>query len=132
MRHRMVTGTGLGNPSAPLIDGKSTGSKKRDMLINECAKESHDLFFTKYGYCDAQSRTDEIRLGVEPAYQFDPLKVVSIQRVKEMSYLMTGKSFAAYGSGIRSTKKYYRDYKYNSKFKQLIDKWHPQLFPHEN
>lgn len=134
MRHRIAgaAATGLGNPSTAFMDGKSTGSKERDGLINKCAKEAYELFFkgTKLDYdlCDAQDGMDEVRVGIEPAYQFEKLKMVSIARVKNMSSITTGIAYGAWGSGIRSSRKYYKDCKTNSKFKRFIDAWHAKLY----
>lgn len=134
MRHRIAgaAATGLGNPSEALMDGKPTGNKKRDDLINQCAKSAYETFFkgTKLDYemCDAQARLDEVRVGIEPAYQFEKLKIISIANVKAMSSITTGIAFGPWGSGIRSKRTYYRDCKTNGKFKRFIDEWHSKLW----
>lgn len=137
MRRRLLEEhTGLGNPSNERMDGKSTGDKKRDALIGKCAKDAYKTFFkgTKldYEYCDAQARGNEIRVGIEPAYMYQRLKMISIQENKRASYIENGYSWEAYGSGIRSTRKYYVDYMRSAKFTRFIDKWHPLLFDTES
>ena len=128
MRHRIVTGTGLGNPAREMIDGRETKNKKLNALIKESCKEAHDLFFKKFGYCDAQHRHEEIKIGVEPAYQGEELKIIAINKEKHHSFFETGYAFGLYGSGIRATKKYFSDYKKKNKFVKFIEKWHPILF----
>lgn len=124
--------TGLGNPAPDLMDGQSTGSKQRDKLINRCAKECYMLFFAgtqmDYKGIDAQARGDEIRLGIEPAYFGDNLKMLVLAENKDLSYIITGHAFGYYGSGIRSTCRQYKDYKRSAKFTRFVDKWHSLLF----
>jgi hypothetical protein len=129
MRHRIGgQGTGLGNSAPEQLDGKSTGDKKMDRLINKAAKEAYELFFKSFGYCDAQFSENEVRLGVEPAYMYENLKIISIRRNKEYSKFTTGHAWGAYGSGIVSTDRYYSDYKYKCKFTKFVDKWHDVIF----
>ncbi len=121
--------TGLGGNAGPeLMDRQSTGDKKRDALINECSKDAHDQFFKSFGYCDAGADGDEVRIGVEPAYMHENLKMISINRVKERSSFVTGRAFGPWGTGMRSTERRYGDYKRQGKFVKFIDKWHPKLF----
>jgi hypothetical protein len=123
--------TGIGNSEPELMDGQTTGNSNYDELINECSKDCYETFFkgTKmdYGGVDAGVRDGKITIGIEPAYFGDDLKVVVIKPVKDWCYIATGHAFGYYGSGIRHTNRYYKDYKYNSKFKQFIDKWHEKL-----
>ncbi len=131
MRNRN-TATGLGNPNPELMDGQTTGNKKRDTLINECAKDAYEIFFkgTKLDYnsVDAQAREFEVRIGVEPTYMYESLKMIVIRDEIQNSYIITGYAWDAYGSGIRSTRKYYKEYKTNSKFVCFINRWHDKLF----
>lgn len=132
MRHRMGGVTGIGNPAPEVLDGKSTGSIQRDNLINQCAKDCYLTFFkgTKLDYdtCDAGVTADEVRLGIEPAYKDWPVKLIVIDEEKRLSYIETGIARGWYGSEWQSTKRYYQDYKYASKFKRFVDKWHPRLW----
>ena len=43
---------------------------------------------------------------------------------------ITGYSWDAWGSGIRSTAKLYSNYKNKSKFIKFVDKWHPKIYAH--
>jgi hypothetical protein len=131
MRHRIgdAASTGLGNPEPELVSGRSTGNPERDTLINAAAKECYEGFgFEKYGYCDAGEDGNEVRLGVEPAYQYQPLKLIIIAREKECSRFVTGRAWGAWGSDIASTTREYGDYTRRSKFVRFIDKWHPRLY----
>jgi len=126
--------TGLGGNAPTIMDGQSTGSEERDKLINAAAKECYELFFkgTKRDYdgIDAGESASmyAITLGIEPSYFGDPLKVIRIAADKKASNFETGIAKGYWGSGIRSTKRYYADYKRSSKFTRFIDKWHPLLW----
>lgn len=124
--------TGIGNPDPELMDGQSSGKKALDKLINQCAKDCYNTFFkdTKMDYdgVDAGAQVDAVRLGIEPAYFGDNLKMIEIREKKELSTYQTGHAFGYYGSGIRSRIRSYRQYKRRSKFVRFIDKWHPLLF----
>lgn len=132
MRRRIgiaaMTGLG-GNPAPSLMDGKLTPDPKLNRLIKKCAKEAHDLFFTSFGYCDAQYTPDEISLGIEPSYMYDPLKIITINKHKDMSLFVTGRAVGPWASAIISKQRGYGDYKCVSKFVRFIDKWHPIFFP---
>ena len=124
--------TGLGGNSSPeRMDGKSTGNKKRDALIGECSKDAYETFFksTKLDYdgVDAQARDFEVRIGIEPTYMYDSLKMIVVSKTKENSYIETGYAWGPWGSGLRSTRKYYGEYKSKGKVVRFIDKWHAKL-----
>lgn len=121
MYHRLVTGTGLGNPRRPLLDNK--GKVNRAF-----AREAIKLYFEKWEGFDFHVDKDEVTVGIEPSYQYDPLKIVSIHKDKSKSYIMTGQAFGGYGSGIRSAVKHYADYRYKCKFTKFVDKWHAKFF----
>lgn len=122
MRHRMgIAGmTGLGNPTPAMLNNEGKPDKK--ML-----KEAVGLFFSKWGYCDYFVHLNGTLIGIEPAYQYEHLKVIFIAEDKENCYIENGKAWGGYGSQIVRTRKYYRDYKYRSKFTKFIDKWHPEV-----
>lgn len=132
MRHRISSlVTGLGNPSPPLMDGGFSADSKLNAKVKEAAKEVFELFLKNgFNHCDAQIGEDQIRLGVEPAYQYQKLKMITVHQEKKWSSFSIGYAWEAYGSGLRSRKKYYKDYKFKSKFIRFIDKWHPIFFPH--
>src|ERR1700680_4556029 len=96
MRHRIedAAATGLGNPAPELVSGRSTGDPARDALINDAAKNCYEVFgFRQHGYCDAGEDGDEVRLGVEPAYQYDHLKLIVIAKEKDCSRFITGRAW---------------------------------------
>ena len=136
MRHRIgvLNSTGLGNPNAQLLDCKVTKNKIRNIIINECAEEAYKIFFkgTKldFEYCDAQASSNglEIKVGIEPTYMYEPLKIMIIHKKKENSEFMTGYAWGVYGSDIVSKTKYYSEYKTKGKFVKFVDKWHNKLF----
>lgn len=136
MRHRIgaLNLTGLGNPNTQLMDCKATRDKIKNRVINRCAKEAYKIFFkgTKldFEYCDAQANFDmsEIKIGIEPAYMYEDLKIIIIRKKKEHSEFITGRAWGVYGSDIASKNKYYSEYKNKSKFVNFIDEWHKKLF----
>lgn len=117
MRHRMASGTGLGNPSGEILNNSGTINK-------EMATEVIDLFFSKWGGIDYQIDDDGIKIGIEPTYQYEELKIIYIAKNKGNSYIQYGKAWGSYGSEIASTTRYYSDYKNKSKFIKFVDKWH--------
>lgn len=125
--------TGLGGGAPVLMDGQPTGNKERDALIKECARDAYKTFFKgtslDYDYCDAQARESEVRLGIEPTYMYQHLKMIVINEDKKASEFILGYAVGAWASAIRKTKKFYLKYKRTSKFTRFVDKWHPQLFP---
>lgn len=116
--------TGFGNPSPERLPNKGELTGTMKAMIEE-AMELYDVL--KYGV-DYKIRVDSFEFGREPSYQFDPLMIIGICKKKEDSYIETGKAFGAYGSGIRSRIKIYKEYKGRSKFVDFIDKWHGFLY----
>jgi len=122
--------TGLGGTSAPeVIPSARSGSKERDALIRECSKDAFVLFFESFGYCDAGVDGNEIRIGIEPAYQFEPLKVIVLTPDINECAFITGRAVGLWASAVISKIKMFCDYKNKSKFVRFIEKWHPILFP---
>ena len=82
--------------SRDLIDGKSTGDKKKDVLMRKMSKDCYFTFFkgTKmdFGICDAQLSGSEARFGVEPTYMYERLKMIVIDWEKKISYIENGHS----------------------------------------
>lgn len=122
MRHRIGGVNGFGNPDRPLLDNKG-------ILNAAFADDVLNGYFKKWEGFDYEITEDRISVGLEPAYAGEPLKIICICKRKEASYIRTGHAFGMYGSGIRSKYRFYEDYKYNSKFKKFVDKWHGRLFP---
>ena len=125
--------TGIGNSEPELMDGQSTGDSKLDAVINDCSKDCYETFFKgtemDYNGVDAGADVYGIRIGIEPAYFGDNLRLITFLQNKDRCSYETGHAFGYYGSGIRSKVRRYQDYKYNGKFKRFVDKWHPLLFP---
>lgn len=125
--------TGIGNSTPDLMDGQSTNDEELDGVINDCAKDCYESFFrgTEMDYqgVDAGASVFGIKFGVEPSYFGDNLKTVNFISNKDKCSIETGHAFGYYGSGIRSTERFYGEYKYSTKFTRFIDKWHSTLFP---
>lgn len=124
MRHRMVSGTGLGNPDPVLLDNKGT-------INSEFAEDAIVAYFSDEEGFDFQIHPNQISIGIEPTYQGDNLKIITIHRDKLLSSIETGRAWGPYGSGIAKTKRSYDEYKTKSKFIKFVDKWHPILFGSE-
>lgn len=122
MRHRIVHGTGFGNPDPEILDNHGPKPPK------DLAEKVIELYFKDTEGFDYAWGKNTLRIGIEPAYQFDPLKVITIHKTKKKSTITTGHAFGCYGSGIRSKTKTYSEYKYKSKFVKFIDEAHLRLF----
>lgn len=124
--------TGIGNPDPELINGQSSGDEKLDGVINECSKDCYETFFkgTQMDYDGIDAGVDGryIKIGIEPAYFGDNLKIIEFAPKKDNCYIQTGHAFGYYGSGVRSKVRYYHQYKTSTKFTRFIDKWHNKLF----
>lgn len=121
MRHRIVSVTGLGNPNPVILNNKG-------LIHKEFANDAIVNYFKEYNGFDFQTNEKYITIGIEPAYQYEKLKLISINKNKEESFIKTGKSWGPYGSDIVSNVKIYKNYKNKSKFVRFVDKWHPILF----
>ena len=121
MRHRMVSGTGMGNPDPVLLDNQGS-------LPEVFAQEALEQYFPKEEGFDFKMTDDLVNIGIEPAYQYEQLKIISINKNKEDSYIMYGKAWGPYGSGIVRRVRHYKEYKHKSKFIRFIDKWHKEIF----
>ena len=118
----------LGNPAPCLL----TNNEKLIGNLKEMVKDAVEQYFKRWNGCDYDISSDEIKIGIEPAYMYENLKIISINKEIGFSYIRTGYAFGGYGSGIRSRIKYYKEYKNNSKFKKFIDKWHKLIFKNNN
>ena len=126
MRHRIGIAeyTGLGGNNSPvLLDNQGKLNKIHKTILKQ--------FFKEYDHtgCDYGISDNEFKFGIEPTYFGDDLIIISINKDIEKSYIQTGHAFGYYGTGIRSKTKYYKDCKYNGKFKRNIDNWHKLLTP---
>ena len=125
MRYRICNlSTGLGNPSKELLNNEGILTPQLKAMLDEAI----ELYFKKWGGCDFSIKENYIDFGIEPAYMYQDLKIISINQRKGCSYIRTGRAFGGYGSGIRATTKVYADYKNDCKFTRFIDKWHSLIF----
>lgn len=126
MKHRIGGGmTGLGNNAEVHLSNTGKRNKPFEQAVL-------DAYFTKDGEVeggvDYESTKDYFTIGIEPSYQGDPLKIISIHRNKKDSYIARGQAFGYYGTGLRVTTKKYSDYRYEAKFVKFVNEWHEKLF----
>jgi hypothetical protein len=121
MRHRIVSGTGLGNPDPVILDNK--GEVPKDF-----ADEAIETYFKKWEGFDFAINKDFVMIGIEPSYQYDRMKLVQINRDKSKSFIQQGRAWGCYGSQITKSTKTYGEYKRKSKFVRFVDKWYDVLF----
>ncbi len=122
MRHRIVSGTfGIGNADPELLNNKGEINK-------EFADDAIAVYFSKEEGFDFQIEKDSISVGIEPAYQYDKLKIIHINKDKTKSFIQRGRAWGPYGTGIAKITREYGFYKRKSKFTEFVDKWHPVLF----
>lgn len=122
MRHRLVSGTGLGNPQEAELDNQGTMNK-------EYADEAIEVYFSKEEGFDFQINEEFVAIGIEPSYQYDLLKIISINKDKSKSYIQRGRAWGPYGSQVVKNTRTYGEYKAKGKFVKFVDKWHAILFP---
>lgn len=127
--------TGLGGGAKEKMSGQTSGDKQRDDLINACSQDFYKLFLEggkmDEGYCDAGFDNNEIRVGIEPTYQYQYLKMIVIPENIQDSYLVIGWAASAWASKILCNHYYYRDYVRYGKVKRFIKKWHTVFYPIE-
>lgn len=121
MRHRIVSGTGFGNPEPELLKNKGSLNKR-------FAKAALKEYFEYWDGFDYDISEDVVKIGIEPAYQYDKLRIIEINRDKAKSSIRYGKAFGPYGSRLVGRTKLYSEYKYKSKFVKFVDEWHERLF----
>lgn len=120
MKHRISTVLGS-NATRFDLDNKGRIEKTlADLAI--------EAYFEHWEGFDFKVTKNFVNIGIEPSYQSDPLRVVTIHRNKKKSSITEGRAFGYYGSGVRKKTRVYGDYKYNSKFVRFIDEAHRILF----
>lgn len=119
--------TGLGNPSPVALRNSGTPT---DAILS-AMKDAVEVFpvMRKSGGCDYDVYDNCVCFGIEPAYQYEDMEIVTIHRDKEQSSYERGVAWGAWGSNIARTKKIYANHKRRGKFVRFVDKWHPILFP---
>lgn len=132
MYHRLVTGTGLGNPSKCIMSNEWVkDNKQANRLIKQMLSEAVRNWFSEYDGLDfnIEMTKDYVKVlfGVEPSYQMDKLITFCISTTKEESYKSNGIAYGYYGSDIVKQTKAYSEYKNKCKFTRFVDKWAKQL-----
>jgi hypothetical protein len=122
--HRMVSTLGLGNPKEPILDNKGTINRSFafDFLKTFLPTTSQACDFS------IKDGGNTIMIGIEPTYQYDRMKIISISKDIDKSFFLSGIAWGGYGSNLVYTKKLYNEYKIRSKFIRFVDKWYPKLF----
>lgn len=122
MQRRLVT-NGFGANAPVLLDNKGA------ITINkEFADAALAAYFEKEKGFDVHVADDHVDIGIEPTYQHDNLKLISINKDKAKSYIRRGTSMGPYGSQILDKTKTYGEYKRKCKFTKFVDRWHEVLF----
>lgn len=134
MRHRMGVGamTGFGNPDKAILDNKWTEDHRLNGKARKIMELLTPLYFQEWNGCDFSIERNsegqiEIACGIEPGYQYDPLKIICIHSNKGQSSITTGRAWGAYGSQIASKTRKYSDYKKKCKFLRVVDQCHKIL-----
>lgn len=125
--------TWLGWNRERLIDVPAAKDRKfvKKVLIPMCAK-----ILKKYGvlkerdWCGVGWHWDKVYFWYEPVYQFEPLHRICITKNKKNSSLERWQAMWPYGSWVRKTIRYYKDYKTKGKFVKLVDELHTELKDH--
>ena len=135
MRHRIMNEICLGRPNGTDFEldnnWKGTPNPFR-LLISEMSIEALKTFkpLENYGQLDFGFNLAEglIAIGIEPTYQFDDLFIIVFDlKDKQDCKIITGKSFASWGNGIKKRTKFYKDYNRQGKFVKFIDKWYDRF-----
>jgi hypothetical protein len=69
-----------------------------------------------------------VMVGIEPAYQYQRLLIITIHKNKELSFIRDGYAWGGYGSGVRQKTKFYGEFKRSCQFTRFVDKWHTYMF----
>ncbi len=131
MRRRIGgTETRLGGNSAPpYLDNQPSS----DDGFNAIAKQCHAAavaIWPELEECDFHVEQGAFfEFGIEPSYQGEPLKIIRIHAIKEMSAYITGYAFGYWGAGVRKKSRLYSSYTRQNRFCAFVNEWHPKLFP---
>lgn len=124
MRHRLCSGTGLGNSDPGILDN-------RGKLPKRFADAAWDAYFSRQGQSegfDFHRNETCVMVGIEPAYQYQRLLIVAIHKNKELSFVRDGYAWGPYGSGVRKRTRFYGEFERECKFTRFVDEWHQKLF----
>lgn len=124
---------GLGNLKQNILNNnwpEDDQKNKLDVMLSEALEKF--WFLKDLEYCDFQINEDEIKIGIEPSYQFDRLFIITIKRNKLESTLENGVAFGNFGTSICIKEKTYKNYKLKTKFTRFVDKYHEVFFGEKN
>lgn len=129
MRHRIGgQHTGLGNPVPEILRNEWSKDDKLNRIVKAMLKEALELYFKKWGGLDFKITPNRIEFGIEPGYQYEKLKILTLDSMIGQSRYTQGIAWGAWGSELCIKEKYYSDYKYKGKFVRFIDKWHKKIY----
>jgi hypothetical protein len=118
MKHRLVN-NGLGANAEVHLNNKG--------IINKEFADAALDFLGLEGF-DFQVDDDSVSVGIEPTYQYEDLKIITIARNKKHSTYVTGRAWGPYGSQVVKRTRRMGDYSRQSKFTKFVDEWHSFLF----
>lgn len=98
MRHRIVSITGIGNVEPPLLNNEG-------QVNTEFADATIAEYFSNEEGFDFQISSEMVNVGIEPAYQYERLKIISINKNKNKSFIQQGRAWGPYGTQIAKTTK---------------------------
>jgi hypothetical protein len=116
--------TGLGNPAPAILHNTGKITSEIQQMFDDALK----LYFDYWGGFDYDIEDTYIRIGYEPAYQYEEGLLIYIFKDKIKSYWERSKAWGAYGSELALKGKAYHQYKTNSKFVKFINKWHNKIW----
>jgi len=122
MKHRLVISNGLGMNTKVWLNNQGDFSAKvqfGDAALNYLGVDGVDF----------QIEEDRVSIGIEPTYQYEKLKIITIHKDKSKSTITDGIAWGAYGSNVVFKTRSFQDFKYRSKFVRFVEEWHPKLFP---
>lgn len=121
VKHRICTAHGLGVNTQVWLNNEGDFTSK--VQFGDAAMK-----YLGVEGVDFQIEKDRVSIGIEPTYQYDKLKIIVIHQDKRLSSITDGIAWGHYGSDVVVKRKYYHDYKYNSKFVKFVDQWHSTLW----
>lgn len=129
-QHRIADiGLGISHPSDYILDNNVPDKNRFDNVLEPVFKMMIDdipIFNENKGFDFNINNDSRVIVGIEPSYKFEELFRISIHKDIEKSYIETGFSFGFYGTGIKSTIRYYSPRK--SKYNNLIRKYHNLIY----
>ena len=131
MRHRIIGNVKvLGRNSDPEIMANDlTGNETFDAACRSIFDRVCEEYFADYKGFDYSAKLTprgfELLLGIEPAYKYEPLRILTFKKAKTSCSIRIGHARGYYGSAITSHTTKYADA--DEKFRSLVDAIHPVL-----